>query len=188
MKCTDPHEVWLAWKKENLLGNLTQNVLCVSKRMRFQALYRRKRIVSTHIHFLWEWRCHLVWMPAVMVSFTGHECQRTLLSLSLDFSLSFPLVLQLTSSPVFSIFSFLFPPITLWAFCPLFLVFSTPPPPFWVGEGHGLCLSYLNFHFPKECFRHTRLCTYTHADAQTVKQQAELLSWTDHFNLSFQIL
>lgn len=173
MKCTDPHEAWLAWKKGNLLGNL----LCVSKLMQFQALCRRKSIAFTYIHFLWEWHCHLAWMPAVIVSLTGHECQGTLL-----FSLSpsllcfcWPLAL---SFDIF--FSSLFPPIILSVFCPLFLVFSTPSPSLWDGEGHGLCLSYLNFNFPKECFRHARLCTYTHADAQTVIQQAELLSCTDH--------
>lgn len=158
---------------------------CIFKLMRFQCLCgREKDCIHTHP------------LPLGMTAWLGvdADCHGELhwarmskdTPLSLDFSLSFPPVLQPTSSLLrcLSLFSFLFPsffpPIILWVFCPFSLVFSTPSPSFWVGEGHGLCLSYLNFHFPKECFRHAHLCTYTHANAHTLIAQAELLSCTDH--------
>lgn len=180
MKCTDPHEVWLAWKKGNMLGNMTQNVLYFQTDAISVLVWEGKGLHShTSTSFgndnvTWC-GCRLSWWASLGTNVKRHS------SLSLDFSLSFPPVLQPTSSPLrcLSLFSFLFPPIILWVFCPFSLVFSTPPS-FWVGEGHGLCLSYLNFHFPKECFRHAHLCTYTHANAYTLIQQAELLSCTHH--------
>lgn len=153
---------------------------CIFKLMRFQSLCgKEKDCIHTHPLPLGMTMslcgCRLSWWASLGTNVKRHS------SLSLDFSLSFPPVLQPTSSPLrcLSLFSFLFPPIILWVFCPFSLVFSTPPS-FWVGEGHGLCLSYLNFHFPKECFRHAHLCTYTHANAYTLIQQAELLSCTHH--------
>lgn len=164
---------WVIWRK----------MCCVFKLMRFQSLCgRKKRIpLGMTVSLGVDADCHgeLHW-----ARMSKHA------PLSMD--LSFPSVLQLTSSALLclSLFSFLspslLPPIILWVLCPFSLVFSTPSPSFWVGEGHGLCLSYLNFHFPKECVRHAHSCTYTHANAHTLIQKAELLSCTDHKKIKIQ--
>lgn len=140
----------------------------------FQALCRRKRIVSTHIHFLWEWQCHLVWMSAVMVSFTGHECQRTLLfSPSLDFSLSpsllcfsWPLALS------FKIFFSLSP----YNFMSLLSIVSgfLHPISFFLGWRGSwtlfilLKLSFPQIMFQKRTLMHIHTCRCTHCQLKVI--------------------